>query len=270
MSTATNWRLLLASAAILAQPLAAQDGSSLNPEFKIREGLTAGTLAKDLMNNETFGFALANVFPLKDGRSLSVELGYDVFAGANRETLHTQGPVYFDLNGTVVSADPTSHTPLYLSQARSTDTRSFKMEGFSVRVNYQAPVPGVEGLSWQAGLSLDRYKSSSEFMIDLIPVYDLNGGAHSLTSYLPSDGSGTRITANEGYANQVPRAVFTVGAQAGLVYQISKELKVEANVRNLGYGLKNYTPLAYSGTTATLSDKNGRGNVFEIGFSMTL
>ncbi|HJV48048.1 MAG TPA: hypothetical protein VJ549_02115 [Geothrix sp.] len=265
-------RLLLASAAILALPLAAQDGSQLNPEFKIRSGLTTGTLAKDLRDNKSFGFALANTFSLGSGKGLSVELGYDVFTGNNRDSMRTTGPVYYNLPGYgVISADSTSGAPLYLLSSSSTDSRSRKMEGFGLRASYVSRIAGIEGLSWQVGLSLDHYKSSSEFLIDLRPVYnDASGRPHTLTSYEPQDPGGNQIYAHEGYAYQAARTTFTFGAHAGLVYQFTKDFKVEGNLRNIGYGVKDYAPLAYTGQPATLSDKNGRGFVFEIGLSMNL
>lgn len=271
MSHSNIGRLLFACAAILAQPLAAQGWLQVNPEFKIRSGLTAGTVAQDLQDNKTFGFAIANTFQLSEGKGISVELGYDTFTGNHRDSMRSGGPVYYNLNGTVISADPASGAPLYLRPNESTDSRSRRMEGFGLRVSYVNRIPGLPGLSWQAGLSLDRYKSSSEFLIDLRPFYsDANGGVHSLTGYEGVDSAGNRITSHEGYANQAARTVFTFGAHAGLVYQLSPEFKLEGNLRNIGYGVKDYAPLAYTGKPASLSDKNGRGFVFEIGLSMNL
>lgn len=265
-------RLLLASAAILALPLAAQDGSLLNPQFKIRSGLTAGTLSKDMRDNKTFGFALANTFSLGDGKGITVELGYDIFPGNTKDCLRTPGTVYADVPGYgIVSKDPATGNPLILRPSESTDSRANKMEGFGVRASYQSPIPGISGLSWQAGLSLDRYRSSSEFLIDLRAIWvDAAGNWHSMTRYNPRDPNGNTIAAHEGYAAQSNRTVISVGAHAGLAYQFSKEFKLEGNIRNIGYGVRDYTPLAYSGQPGTLSDKNGRGFVFEIGLSMKL
>jgi hypothetical protein len=265
-------RLLFASAAILAQPLAAQGWLQVNPEFKVRAGLTAGNLAKDMRDNKTFGFALANTFPLGEGKGINVELTYDIFPGSTRDVTQYPKTVYANIPGHgIVSSDPNTGLPLTLTPALSVDSRANKMEGFGLRGSYVSPIPGITGLSWQAGLSLNRYKSSNEFLIDLRAVYiDANGGSHTLTSYNPKDPNGTQITAHEGYAGQSNRTVLSVGAHAGLIYQFSKEFKLEGNIRNIGYGVKDYTPLAYSGQPGTLSDKNGRGFVFEIGLSMNL
>ncbi|GLH71707.1 hypothetical protein GETHLI_02090 [Geothrix limicola] len=265
-------RLLLASAAILALPLAAKDGSLLNPEFKIRSGLTAGTLAKDTQNNQAFGFALANTFPLGGGRGISVELCYDFFPGNTRDRMQSPSTVYADVPGYgIVTKDPSTQNPLVISPINSTDSRAHKMEGFGVRTSYLSPIPGIEGLSWQAGLSLDAYKSSNEFLIDLRAVwFDANGNWHSMSRYFPRDANGNFVTAHEGYAGQSNRTVVGIGAHVGLAYQFSKEFKLEGNLRNIGYGIKDYTPLAYSGQPGTLSNKNGRGFVFEIGLSMKL
>jgi hypothetical protein len=271
MSHTTLWPLLLAGAAFLAQPLSAQSWLQFAPEFKIQSGLSTGALTKDRDDNQVFGFAVANAFKLDNGSSFSVELGYSVLPGATPERLRTSGTVYYNANGTVYSADPKTKAPLFLRVNDSTDTRSHKMDGFSLRGAYISPIASVKGLSWQAGLSLDRFKTINEFIIDLRPMYlDANGGAHSMTSYDGFDATGTQITAHEGYANSVTSTQLTVGVQAGLIYQLNKDFKVEGTLRNVGYGAKDYTPLAYSGKPGTLSDKNGRGFIFEVGLSLTL
>jgi len=240
-------------------PLAAQD-----LDLKVRAGLTAGSITDRLNDNKTMGFAVSHSYPLGRGASLVAELGYDYTPGRGTDALPNSGtPVYFrQADGTVVSNGP-GGAPLFLQVGQSNGSLHQtlrKMEGFSLRGSYRAELPWIEKCTWQVGLSLDRIKSRNQSMGNIVPVYKDAGGAVKNLG----------ATAYEGWALLEERTAVNLGVHAGLSYQLHENHRLEVNVRNIGYGLRDYTPLAYSGKKAESRDLNGRGFVLEVGLTVKL
>lgn len=249
--------LLILGVALLPQPLLALDWGLTDPAIKIRSGLTTGSIQNDQHDNRVIGLAASASLPIRGGSALAFELGYDLFPGQNWDATRFDQPVYYNLNGQVISSYQGS--PLFLTPNLSGDARAIKMEGFSLRTTWIATA--AARFSWQVGLSLDFIRSSSQFTGTLRPVYRTSQGG---TTTLPPSNQ------YEGWAMSVPRTAVTLGAHMGAGYRLSPEHRLEFNIRNIGYGIKDYTPLAYSGQRATLRDKNGRGFVFEVGLSMSM
>lgn len=251
------WRLGLVLTA-LATPLAAKDWSE-NLELKLRMGMNAGSLVTDLSDNKTFGMAIGTAFDLSDTQAITVELGFDYLPGRGKDILPASGtPVFYNQNGTVISSY--NGNPLFLQVSDSNgsaDSRRRSAQGISLRGGYRQAIPSVPGLSWQAGLSLDRYKSTNEFVGNIVPVYKDGDEVSNI-----SDNS------YEGWAYSRQRAVLSPGAYAGVAYQFQDEYKVEFNVRNVGVGIMNHTPLAYTGRTASFDTSTSRGFLFELSMAV--
>lgn len=251
-------RQLIASVACAVACAASASAGEPNFDIKIRGGLT--TMQKDIHDNKAFGVAFGAVFPLWKGAGIAVDLGYDYLPSRGWDGLPAaNAPIYYNQSGTVISAGPNGN-PLFVQAARtngSADSRKTGLEGFSIRGGYIAEIPALPGLSWQAGLSLDRYKSSNQFVGNAVPVY-MNG-----TTVTNLGGN-----AYEGWAISHQRSALNLGVYGGLVYQVHENHKLEFNVRNIGFGTQEYHPLAYTGKAAELADKNGRGFVFEVGLTV--
>lgn len=251
-------RLALLGAMALAGARLSADGPDL--DLKVRAGLN--TMQKDLHDNKAFGLAVSATFPLWKDAGLMVDFGYDYLPGRAWDALpDPKAPIWYNQGGTILTTGPNG-SPLFLQAAQSNgsaDSRKTGFEGFSVRGSYLAPIPAVSGLSWHAGLSLDRYKSSNQFVGNAVPVYKDGSSVKNLGS-----------NAYEGWALSRKRAALQLGLHAGVVYQVQENHKLEFNIRNIGYGLQDFQPLAYTGRAAQLSDKNGRGFVFEVGLTVKL
>jgi len=240
----------------------------LNPDLdlKIRTGLTAGTITKDLQDNKALGLAVGATFKITETGSITVDLGYDYLPGRETDGLPSSAaPIWYNF-GTAAAPNIQNNFnghPLFVAPGNgngSADSHKCGFEGFSLRVGYLAPLPWLQQLSWRAGLSLDRYKSTNQFVGNLVPLYtDAEGTVQNLGA-----------DAYEGWAYSRQRNAFNVGCFAGLTYQVHENHKVEFTVRNVGYGVMSYQPLAYTGKAAQLSDKNGRGWVFELGLTVKL
>lgn len=254
--TRTMLGLVLAGALL---PLAAQEY-----DLKVRTGLTAGTLAERLHDNKMLGLALSGTYPLGNGAALVAELGYDYLPGRGKDALPASGSaVYFrQADGTVVSTAPGGQ-PLFLQIGKTNGSLQQtlrKMEGFSLRASYQARLPWMEKMTWHAGLSLDRMKSRNQSMGNIVPVYkDASGAVKNLG-----------VNAYEGWALLEERSTVQIGVHAGLGYQLHENHRLEVVVRNVGQGLREYTPLATTGKKAESRDLNGRGFVFEVGLTVKL
>lgn len=254
--------LLARTALLAAVAWAVSTARAEGPDFdlKLRTGLT--TMQKDMHDNKAFGVAVGATFPLWQSGALVVDFGYDYIPGRGWDALPDKtAKIWYSQNGTVISSGPNG-SPLFVQVAQtngSADSHKTGYEGFSARFAYLAPVAALKGLSWQAGLSLDRYKSSNQFVGNAVPVYMDGTTVKNLGS-----------NAYEGWAISTNRSTLNAGVFAGLVYQVHENHKLELNIRNIGYGIQDFQPLAYTGRAAQLSDKNGRGFVFEFGLTVKL
>lgn len=251
--TRTMLGLVLASALL---PLAAQEY-----DLKVRVGLNAGSIVQDLRDNKALGLAAQATFPLGASSALTAELGYDYMPGRGKDRIPERAgqTLYAQTPGGVVTTGPNGK-PLQVLIDRNLGSRDIarrSFEGFSLRGAYRAALPVFEGLAWQAGLSLDAYRSDNEF-----------GGA-TRPVYVGNDGKLATI-GGESWVENHERKAFTVGAFAGLVYQLHPNHKLEFNVRNIGYGLKDFKPFTYTGRKGEVVDANGRGWVFECALSVKL
>lgn len=254
--TRTMFRLVLASALGLL-PLAAQDY-----DFKVRVGLNAGSIVQDLRDNKAIGLGAQASFPLSASSALTAEIGYDYLPGRGRDLVPGmlgQNVFAKDAAGNIVTAGPNG-APLQIvidGSNGSKDVRKRGLEGFSLRGGYRAALPLMEGLAWQAGLSLDAYRSDNEFSGVLRPVYKA------------ADGKLVRV-GGESWVENRERKAFNVGLFAGVAYQLHPNHKLEFNVRNIGYGLKDYRPFTTTGKPAEIVDARGRGWVFECALTVKL
>ena len=161
----TLTRTLLLLAAMAGTSLLAADQPDLF-DLKLHAGLKSGELQKDHLDNKAMGFAIGARHPWGKGQ-LTAELSFDILPGQATDTMPTSGAVYGP-GGAV--ADPVSHNAYFLRPNESIDWRKESSQGFSLKGGYAAAVAGWQGLSWQAGLSIDAYKTSSEFTGTLRPM----------------------------------------------------------------------------------------------------
>ena len=251
-------RLAYAAALLAFVPALAQD-NSLPLEFKLRTGLTAGALRTDQGDNKAFGFALAIRKPFGKGQ-LTGELSYDILAGRARDVMPTSGPVYAPSGGSLGTASPTG-SPYFLRANESLDLRKESAAGFSLKGGYAAPLGLCEGLTWQAGISLDFYKTSSEFTGTLRPMVGTTPtqvvDANHLKYY-------------EGFATVEKNTTLSPGFYAGLRQSLGEDFALEFNVRNFGARHNDYRPTTYTGLPAGVATSTHRGFVFEVCLAMAL
>lgn len=253
---------ILATALCLALPALAADGGT-SCEFKLRGGLTAGTLRNDQGANQTYGFGVALRRPWAGG-TLACELSYDILAGQYFDRMPVGGQVYGPaLAGT---SDPVTGHPYYLTQANSIDWRKEQASGWSVKVGYAVPLGWWDGLSWQGGLSLDAYQTSSEFTATLRPMY--LGGDDGATPTQAVDAQGA--TYYEGIAQVRKGTTLTPGAFLGLRQQLGEDFALELNLRNFGARHYDWRPGTYTGRSAVMEESTHRGFLVEFCLAMSL
>lgn len=191
---------------------------SFDMGFKVKAGLTSGNLADDMQSNKLMGLGVTAEWGLSDKASLIGELSYTSMPGTD---------YFYPMPSTV-------------TLATSTDRRKNSLEGFSLRGGYRAPLLDW-GWSWQAGLSLDRFKSRQEVS------GQLTVGANT-----------------EGLANTPEKTSINIGAFAGLRTTLSEDFSFEVNVLSLGYKQVNWVPQSYSGAPATATDRSRRAFALEV------
>jgi len=236
-------------------------------ELKLRVGKIAGDLSQDLHDGKLFGLGLGAAFAFSNGAAITADLGYDYLPGTGFDALPDRNsPIYYTQKGVVSSnftdLNGVAHR-LFVQPAQSYgsfDSRKRSIEGFSLRVGYKAPIPVMEDFSWQAGLSLERYKAKSELTGNIVPNYlDAQGKVQNLG-----------VNEYEGWAYSRERVSTNLGAYAGVAYQMQPDFKLEFNVRSIGYRYLDYAPLAYTGQTGRLYDRTGRGLAFEFALAIKL
>jgi len=235
-------------------------------ELKLRVGKTAGDLSRDLHDGKVFGLGLGASLALSNGAAVTADLGYDYLPGTGFDALPDRNrPIFYLRQGNVISSvtDADGAHRLFVQPAQSFgsfDSRKRSIEGFSLRLGYKAPIPAMADFSWQAGLSLERYKAKSELTGNIVP------------NYLNAKGQVKNLGVNEyeGWAYSRERVSTNLGGYAGVAYQMQPDFKLEFNIRSIGYRYLDYAPLAYTAQAGRLYDRTGRGFAFEFALAIKL
>lgn len=249
---------------LLALLTAAAPGlAQSQPEFalRMRTGATAGSPSKDLSSHSLVGLGIQGSLPVGPGK-VTAELGFDYFPGRGRDATQA-GPVYIN-----PGAPTTTYLgqPLFLRPQESADQRKESLQGFGLRVGYEAAFPLLEGWDWHAGVSLDRLKTTSEFSGYAVPMYVSNPGTGAVSQAL--DASGRR--AYEGWAISRQTTKFHPGAFAGVGTAINPNVRLDFTLRSFGYQHQDYAPFTYTGRPAELSERSRRGLALEIGLALKI
>lgn len=240
-------------------------GAAENPdayELKLRAGVKAGDLQKDHADNKALGFALGARRPLGKG-FLTGEVSFDILPGQARDAMPVGQAVYAPAGAGLGTASPTTGNPYFLRPNESIDLRKESSQGFSLKGGYAAPLTWNDGLTWQAGLSLDAYKTSSEFTGTLRPMVLVGS---SPTQVL--DAQGRKYY--EGFATVAQGKVISPGFYVGLRQEIGNDFAVEVNLRNVGMKHFDYRATTYTGQPATTESSTIRGFILDFSLSLKL
>ena len=172
-------------------------------------------------------------------------------------------PVYAPAGSALGTADPATSKPYFLRVNESLDLRKESAAGFSLRIGYAARAGWWEGLAWQAGLSLDGYKTSSECTGTLRPMV-LSGNAPVQVK----DSQGQAYY--EGFAFVANGTKLAPGAYLGLRQKLSDDFALELSLRNFGAKHYDYRPTTYTGQPATLDTSTHRGFAIEFALALAL
>jgi hypothetical protein len=231
-------------------------------ELKLRTGLKAGDLQKDHADGKAFGVALGARRQFGKGY-LTGEVSFDFLPGQATDATPFSGPIYAPSGSGLGTSDPISHNPYFLRANESLDLRKESSQGFSVKGGYAAPLSWNEGLTWQAGISLDFYKTSSEFTGTLRPMVT-NGGVTSQVV----DSLGRKYY--EGFATVGTGSALSPGFYAGLRQQLTDDFALELNLRNIGVRHHDYRATTYTGRPANLESSTIRGFILDFSLSLKL
>jgi hypothetical protein len=262
-------RLAVSMLLLGAIPLRSQE-TPYDFALKIRAGATSGSLAKANENKRQIGFSVGAMRPWRNGH-LTADLTFDLFNGRNTDQTKFSGPIYFDPTGSMDGASSVTSVDgeaLYLDPWNSIDMRKHIVSGFGIRAGYTAklPISWMEGWSWQAGLSLDRMQTKYEVAQTLVPVYGPDYTfAGSFWNYDPDNPD-----YYEGLAEVHTATKITPGLYAGLSVPLTKEYRLEMNLRSVGYAQVDYHPFTYTGTKARYTESTKYGFVIEFSFGMKL
>jgi hypothetical protein len=253
---------ILAAALCAALPALAAD-QDYAPEFKLRAGLTAGTLHQDQGANQAYGFGVAVRHNYGPG-TLNLELSYDILAGQALDKTPFGNTVYGPSGTGFAATQPSTGHPYFLRANESIDFRKESASGFSLKAGYGAPTGLVDGLNWQAGLSLDFYQTSSEFTGTLRPMYLAADGK------TPVQASTSLGSYYEGIATVKKGSAIVPGVTVGLRQQLGKDFALELNLRNFGARHYDWRPTTYTGQATAMNESTHRGFLFEICLAMAI
>jgi hypothetical protein len=239
---------------------AADEGQAF--EVKIRAGLKGGDLQQKHVDNKVIGFALGGRRPLGQGW-LTGEVGFDLLPGQAHDATPFSGPVYAPAGSALGTADPVSHNPYFLRANESLDLRKESSQGFSVKLGYAAPLALGPGLTWQAGLSVDAYKTSSEFTGTLRPMVMVGASPTQVADSLARK-------YYEGFATVAQGVALTPGFYAGLRQRIGEDFALELNLRNVGTKHFDYRATTYTGRPASTDSSTIRGFIVDFSLSLKL
>lgn len=249
---------LLLLAALAGGALDAAD-KGYSFDFKLRGGLKGGDARKDHHDNKAFGLGLGVSRPMGKGL-LTGELSFDVLPGQARETMPMGQPVYAP-SGTGFGTASPAGSPYFLRVNDSADLRKESSQGFSLKCGYSAPLGWWEGLSWQAGGSLDAYKTASEFTGTVRPFVLVGTTPTSV-----KDSQGRQYY--EGWALVKHGKAIAPGFYAGFRQVLSEDIGLELNLRNIGLKHYDYRPMTYTGTAAVMESSTRRAFVVDVALAM--
>ncbi len=252
---ATTNLVCLAAVACGLMPLQAQD-KPITYDVKIHIGLTAGDLQKTHYDNKLIGFAAAAAYSLGGNRKVIGEVGFDYVPGRGRDTMPTSGAIYHNPGA---PSSQYNGSALWLHPSNSVDHRKEGFQGFSLRGGYSDKLPFLEGVVWFAGLSLDRYKVTSEFLGTLNPVYGT-----------PASFKTVSASTYEGWSFQKQSSKLGMGFFAGVGMVLNPNLRTEFTLRNIGAATFDHRPFTYTGKPAETRESTVRGWVFELGLALKI
>lgn len=261
----TLHRTLLLLAA-MAGPMLAAAGPSAGVgqafELKLRAGIKAGDLQKEHADNKAIGFAVGARRPLGKG-FLTGEVSFDILPGQAHDATPFGGAVYAPAGAALGTASPTTQNPYFLRANESLDLRKESSQGFSLKGGYAAPLTWNEGLTWQAGLSLDAYKTSSEFTGTLRPMVMVGATPTQVVDSL-------NRKYYEGFATVAKGTAISPGFYVGLRQQLSEDFALELNLRNVGLKHFDYRATTYTGRPAATESSTIRGFILDFSLSLKL
>ncbi|MBI4912795.1 MAG: hypothetical protein HY823_08650 [Acidobacteria bacterium] len=245
--------------ALLTAAAGLQAGDLLdNAHFKVRAGYGTGNLRTDLHAERMMGIGFGSAMKFGGGK-LTFEANFDYFPGKNWDAMPRSGTFYYN------PASPSSthnNTPVTLviiatSQASgSTDNRKNWFQGFNLRGGYAQNF--AQGWDWQAGLSLDFHRATEEVSGTLYPI-----GAGNANIPNPNT-SGPVQPYYESLATVSNKSKPGFGVYAGVVNQLTGDVRLEANLRSVGYTKLTYKPFTYTGNPARTEETSRMGIVFEL------
>jgi hypothetical protein len=244
--------------------LAAQGTALSNFEIKLRGGYTTGNLFTDLRSQAMMGVALGTSVPLISGRVL-LDLGFEYFPGKDFDNMPTSGTFYYN-PASPSSTYGTPAQPVYLAISSgsygSADMRKNRFQGFNLRVGYGNQLAG--SWDWQAGLALENYTAREEVSGTLYPIT-----AATATTGIPNtNAAGKPYYESLAYVNQ--KTKMGLGAFAGVSTRLNDEIRLEFNLRSVGYTQLKYMPFTYTGQAATTLETTRRGFALEVSLGMKL
>ena len=254
-------RSILAAALLCAAlpALAGDEGTTV--EYKVGFGLTSGQLRQDQGANQAYGFGVGLRHPYRQG-TVTLDLSYDILAGQALDRTPFNQPVWGPSGSGLATTDPGTGNPYFLRPNESLDFRKESASGFSLRGGYSAPLGA--GLNWQAGLSLDFYRTSSEFTGTLRPMH-LNAAGTPVQAV-----NGAGLPYYEGFATVKAGTALVPGVYLGLRQQLGQDFALELNARNTGARHYDYRATTYTGQPADMASSTHRGFLFQICLAMTL
>lgn len=227
---ATLATLLVLSASV---PVRAQEGLTFG--FKLGLGAVASGTGQQ-GSRLTPAFAGSISYQLANKTALFSELRYRDFRSQYYEATrfgggYTLNGVY-SANGIQMLNTGSGATLRY----GSVDTRRDTVESLGLAFGYRAPI--FDGLSWQAGLSLDWSKSVQE-----------------VAGQIAVNTGNTATSTIEGLAATPSKGGVKPGVFAGVQYALGANLFAEFNAIYLSFDQVNYLPKAYTGNAPTTETK---------------
>lgn len=229
-----------------------------NAHFKLRAGYGTGNLRTDLHAERMMGLGFGSAIKMGGGK-LTFDLNFDYFPGKNWDAMRRSGTFYYNPASPSSTHNGTPVTLVIIATTQasgSADNRKNWFQGFSLRGGYAQAF--ADGWDWQAGLSLDFYKNTEEVSGTLYPI-----GAGNANIPNPATSSPTQPY-YEGLSAVGTKTKAGIGFYGGVVNQLTKDVKLEANLRSVSYTKLTYQPFTYTGRPAATEEKSRMGFVFEL------
>jgi len=230
---------ILTCLAILAlgHGLSAQDAKWV---IGIKSGGGAALNSSSDQSRVNLNLGLTGEYRLTEKTAVFAELKYRTFRSVYHEA--TRFGSGYTLNGTFVNQTAST---LGITMANSVDVRRDVVEGYGLAFGYRGPLMG--DFSWQAGLSLDSFKSTQEVT-----------GAITVNTGVPAS------TTREGLSYTPSKTGVKPGAFVGAQWTVSPNFYVESNLAFVSFKQINYLPTAYTGAAASTETKNVNKVLLEV------